>query len=29
MYKKELDSCGYRAKKISMKDKTVRFVENE
>lgn len=29
MYKKELDSCGYRAKKISMKDKTVRFVRNE
>lgn len=28
-YKKELDSCGYRAQKISMKDKTVRFVKNE
>lgn len=24
-YKKELDSYGYRAEKISMKDKTVRF----
>ena len=24
-YKKELDSCGYRAEKISMKDKTVLF----
>ena len=29
MYKKELDSYGYRAEKISMKDKTVRFVKNE
>lgn len=29
MYKKELDSCRYRAEKISMKDKTVRFVKNE
>lgn len=29
MYKKELDSYGYRAEKISMKDKTVRFVRNE
>lgn len=28
-YKKELDSNGYRAEKISMKDKTVRFVKNE
>ncbi len=28
-YKKELDSYGYRAQKISMKDKTVRFVKNE
>lgn len=28
-YKKELDSYGYRAEKISMKDKTVRFVKNE
>ena len=29
MYNKELDSYGYRAEKISMKDKTVRFVKNE
>ena len=28
-YKKELDSYGYRAERISMKDKTVRFVKNE
>lgn len=28
-YKKELDSYGYRAEKISMKDKTVRFVKSE
>lgn len=28
-YKKELDSYGYAVKKISMKDKTVRFVKNE
>lgn len=28
-YKKELDSYGYRAEKISMKDMTVRFVKNE
>ncbi len=28
-YKKGLDSYGYRAEKISMKDKTVRFVKNE
>ena len=28
-YKKELDSYGYGAEKISMKDKTVRFVKNE
>lgn len=28
-YKKELDSYGYRAEKISMKDNTVRFVKNE
>ena len=28
-YKKELDSYGYRAEKISMKDKTERFVKNE
>lgn len=28
-YKKELDSCGYSVEKISMKDKTVRFVKNE
>lgn len=28
-YKKELDSYEYRVEKISMKDKTVRFVKNE
>lgn len=28
-YKKELDSYGYSVEKISMKDKTVRFVKNE
>ena len=28
-YKKGLDSYGYRVEKISMKDKTVRFVKNE
>lgn len=28
-YKKELGCYGYRAEKISMKDKTVRFVKNE
>lgn len=28
-YKKGLDSYGYWAEKISMKDKTVRFVKNE
>ena len=28
-YKKELGCYGYRAEKISMKDKTVRFVRNE
>ncbi len=28
-HKKELDSYGYAVKKISMKDKTVRFVKNE
>lgn len=28
-YKKELDSYGYRAERISMKDKTVRFSKNE
>ncbi len=28
-YKKELGCYGYRVEKISMKDKTVRFVKNE
>lgn len=28
-YKKELGCYGHRAEKISMKDKTVRFVKNE
>lgn len=28
-YKKELDGYGYRAEKISMKNKTVRFIKNE
>ena len=28
-YKKELSGYGYAVKKISMKDKTVRFVKNE
>lgn len=28
-YKKELDGYGYRAEKISMKDKAVRFFKNE
>lgn len=28
-YKKELDSYGYSVEKISIKDKTVRFVKNE
>ncbi len=28
-YKKELNDYGYRVEKISMKNRTVRFTENE
>ncbi|MGN0698427.1 MAG: hypothetical protein ACI4JV_06740 [Ruminiclostridium sp.] len=28
-YKKELNDYGYRIEKISMKNRTVRFTENE